>query len=276
MAWTRYKLEFESQSDICIGFQKLGFVQKTRYYIPAKNFWAAMTEAKVCVTVPNRTHSDYVRIGEEIDKNIRFSYFYVEENGRRLLPFAHGTIGTDEFERNYVCSTPRTAVDPSSNAAQIGALFEVEYIAAKTSTGNTRWAGDVYVRDGYDVGEIKKYLAQFSLGGERRYGMGRLRMIDAPSKCAAFADGDEDPVLSFHDGQPITAHASVENCRCRIIGEIEMLTGRITKDDRPGQEWEEAIPCWAPGSRLLSSAQFRIEQKGILTHVAACTVCGGI
>ena len=81
--WTCYKVYLEAKAPIHIGYgAKLGVVDRTRYYIPAKNVWGALTSLIAKSIMENYSPKVYQRIGEFLNENIKFSYFYPVEYKR--------------------------------------------------------------------------------------------------------------------------------------------------------------------------------------------------
>jgi len=42
MTWQLFQVTYELHSPLHIGYHKIGNLQRTRYYIPARNLWAAV------------------------------------------------------------------------------------------------------------------------------------------------------------------------------------------------------------------------------------------
>jgi hypothetical protein len=268
-------LVFRAESDLCVGYHKLGFVQRTRYYIPARNFWAATTAGKTW----RMNSGDYLGIGAALDKHVRFSYFFLydPETSKILVPWDYTNGGIrgmkpEDFEATYVSSRARTAVEPISVAATPGALFEVEFITANTSCGKSvRWLGYVWIRQDttYCVKEVADLLSRVGIGGERRYGMGKLALDGEPTVARKVfgltmeVDG-EGPVLDVPAQTPLMAHLSVKGCQAGMRGDLEPLTGRVWDPRRgAGQSCEEPCLCWTPGSLPDGDLRVRVGARGV-------------
>lgn len=307
MPWKCYKLVLQSESDICIGYQKLGFVQRTRYYIPARNLWASLTESMTLSKYRSPRPEDYVSIGTDLETDVRFSYFYVLDPATQkpIRPF--GPRGTaedpDRFERKFIHSSARTAIAPQTESAETGALFEVEYIVARRHRLPTLWLGYVFIRELAAapnwLDDVKTHLSRrIAVGGERRHGMGLLRLHGDPVPvshadvgeifgCTLVdnAEGDDKgPLIAVPSGSPFFAHVQVREsvkddgtivhlgCEVPMQGDIEPFTGRITKSSGHGHDFEPMRFCWTPGSMIppsaaVAKATFRIGGKGVLEFV---------
>ena len=151
--WTCYKVYLEAKAQIYIGYgAKLGIVDRTRYYIPAKNIWGALTNLIAKSVMRNYDSEIYQEIGEFLNENIKFSYFYpikYERNNREIkvlqvfapyyteegLKFGiykkEEKISLEEFEQMFISSFVSTALDKTSKSAEEGSLHEIEFIKDK-------------------------------------------------------------------------------------------------------------------------------------------------
>jgi len=155
--WTCYKVYLEAKAPIHIGYgAKLGVVDRTRYYIPAKNVWGALTSLIAKSIMENYSPKVYQRIGEFLNENIKFSYFYPVEykrtNGKihvqqvfvpcyekEGLKFGvckdKKAISLEEFERIFISSFGSTAIDKTSKSVEEGSLHEIEFIKDRIKCG---------------------------------------------------------------------------------------------------------------------------------------------
>ncbi|RLI78970.1 hypothetical protein DRP04_09605, partial [Archaeoglobales archaeon] len=152
--WVCYKVLLKACAPIHIGYgAKLGIVDKTRYYIPAKNIWGALTNLITKSAMNNGSPKLYFKIGEELRRNMKFSYFYpaeyrevddeeievkqvfaplYTENGLRFgIRKDEKQVDLMEFERIFISSLVSTAIDKSSRSAEEGSLHEIEFIKDK-------------------------------------------------------------------------------------------------------------------------------------------------
>ena len=78
--WACYKVYLEAKAPIHIGYgAKLGVVNRTRYYIPAKNVWGALTSLIAKSITENYNPKVYQRIGEFLNEKVIVSFFYSME-----------------------------------------------------------------------------------------------------------------------------------------------------------------------------------------------------
>jgi len=159
--WVCYKIYLEAKAPIHIGYgAKLGVVDKTRYYIPAKNVWGALTNLIAKNVMINYSPKLYQEIGKEFDNNIKFSYLYpieykkykrnniVEievkqifaplytEEGLKFGVCKGGKkISLEEFEKVFISSFISTAIDKGSKSAEEGSLHEIEFLRDKVKFG---------------------------------------------------------------------------------------------------------------------------------------------
>jgi len=280
MGWQVYCLTYELQSPLHIGCHKVGNVQRTRYYVPARNLWAACTErlARSGFTYDSVPQGNYQKIGGWVGEHCVFTYFFpVNENGF-LFPnytssvLCYGKLSETEFERRFVWAHATTALDPVSTAASVGSLHEVEFLRPYDNTGRrTRLQGWVCL-DGCGQTALggqrwPEWLRDLQIGGERRYGFGRLRLEGEPCAVSSLENYTVElqgsrPVIRIAIGKPLWAHAAVRGIKAR--GMMEPLVGRETKSSaRFGQEVTKAQICWVPGSVCLSAQRFEIAANGI-------------
>ncbi len=199
-------MKLRSESPVHIGYRSLGIISQTRYYIPAKTLWAVLTAYITKnhreiggwqILGDNPTNMDYQKVGKEISQNIRFSYFYVCEDGTPLYPlctqkgikYGDGSLTKEMFEAVFISSFASTAIDRDSGTALEemgegkGSLHEVEFIKPQSE-----FTGYCFVKNGFKidkklVGEellteiLNKALLSHGLGGERNYGYGKMKVI---------------------------------------------------------------------------------------------------
>jgi hypothetical protein len=273
MSWTAYKLVFEAMSDITIGADKLGFVQRTRYYIPARNLWGCVTESLTQQKHPTPTAKNYQEVGALVAKSCKFSYLFLTDDGTVVMPWcvpeAKGMRGIDpeEFERLYVSSRPRTAVGPLASVIDDASLFEFEFLRRCNHAGSSLyWTCYLWVDESSEikVEQVRKVLSHIQIGGERRYGFGRLTLRGFDSlpnfsedSCAdvfgakVFCDAT-GPCIELEVKHPLPAHLKVKGLDVEMIGNYEFVMGRVWTESAsvtgPGRLLDHLGLCWMPGS----------------------------
>ncbi len=283
MAWQLYQVVYELHSPLHIGYHKIGNLQRTRYYIPARNLWAAVTERLTrcgfAEKVLQMRPDDYRAVGDWVREHCAFGYWFVYEGNTPLCPnyergdLRYGTLSVAEFERRYLSTHVTTALDAATTSAETGSLHEVEFIAPyDRNGGRTRLGGWVLVDDtdkraqqvlGGDPAKWGSWLGELQVGGERRYGFGRLRLENCNSTASPGWQLDgQRPRLQVTSGKPLQAHTLTQGVDAR--GQIEVLVWReTTRSDRFGGDLTGSYVCWAPGSVLEAERWFEIQQSGI-------------
>lgn len=283
MAWQLFCLTYELLSPLHIGYHKVGNVQRTRYYLPARNLWGAVTE--------RLTHSgfqaqgvpqgDYQGIGKWVKTHCRFSYFFVSEGNSTLAPhyqgnrLYYGNLTHAEFERRYLDSHVATALDAATTSAAEGSLHEVEFISpypegVENVSRHTCLTGWVFLKDEAIniLGTEQKWriwLGDLQVGGERRYGFGHLRLLSLKTDSALNGLSVEldspSPRVYLQTGNALPAHILAQGIHAR--GTVEPLVGRETSRSHAfGFNLTQGIVCWVPGSVLTTDALVQLEHDG--------------
>ncbi|MBW2065301.1 MAG: hypothetical protein JRJ03_10265 [Deltaproteobacteria bacterium] len=198
-----FPIVFELQSPLHIGYlpNRPGTVlAPTRYYVPKKNLWGAVTSALTPKLHTNPSPEHYRRIGEEIKDAISFSYFYLSDGKEIFIPqyrdegLFWGNLSASEFERKFIHSRVSTKIS-SRGSAEDGTLHEIEYILNQIIGEDGEFlpvflVGSINIREGASVdGKLinEKNIQlddipifdDLAVGGERNYGFGRMKRIDS-------------------------------------------------------------------------------------------------
>lgn len=142
MRFNLYQVVFLAKSPIHIGEKRLGFIQRTRYYIPGKSLWGAVTEDLTRALFSQPQYANYISIGEIVKKALIFSYFFITLNkddlSKAFIPslkekplkygFGDAQISQMEFEETFLSSYGSTAIEPKSNTALEASLHGIEYL----------------------------------------------------------------------------------------------------------------------------------------------------
>jgi len=290
MTWRCIHLNYELLSPMHIGYHKFSNVQKTRYYVPARNLWGAITErlTRSGFKTDGVFEGDYGQVGSWVKDHLAFTYFFLVDGIDILRPkftednLYYGKLSEYEFERRYLSSHVTTALEAETSSAEQNSLHEVEFIAEFSKTTQnihrTQLNGVVFLDDVAsqvlgDKDTWKQWLNEVQVGGERRYGFGRIRLSEN-----GWSELSEDKILSNYTvkcdqqrplikvdkGESILAHALYPNVLGR--GSIEPLVGRET-DTRNSQAFgyklTKAKICWVPGTVLESATSFLINRDGL-------------
>jgi len=181
-----YQVVLKAQSPIHIGFGRLGYIQRTRHYLPGKSLWGAVTEALTNSLFDNPQfespqYPDYIAIGDIIKENFKFSYFYITLNAKDLSkklipnlksnPPGYGLTDSSkeplfsqmEFESTFISGFGSTAIKPDSQSAEEETLHAMEFLNHLVSYENklhpVYFSGYLWARAGdYALGDAKKRL----------------------------------------------------------------------------------------------------------------------
>lgn len=282
MTWKAYRLVYRALSPVHIGYHKLGFIQRTRYYITGRNMWGAMTSALVRVGAAFDIKK-YHEIGTGcMNKKVIAGYFYPAlDPAEPFVPrygedgLNYGGMDAPDFERSFIKSFGQTAIDPSINTAEESSLHETEYLAGTIDFKLMFYVGHVFVKMDSDVAKdwdahngFEETVKELFVGGERKYGFGRLALKDSSMVKDVFGcafNGDvERPCITVHVNHPLSAHLCVSN-GLKVKGDIEPFVGRSWDAKKgAGQKIESAGVCWTPGSILVEGGELEIKAFGIL------------
>jgi hypothetical protein len=287
MTWKLFRVTYELCSSLHIGYHKVGNVQRTRYYIPARNLWGAVTEALTrrgfaTEVLKKENPNDYLAVGNWVKDHCAFGYWFVQENGTPLFPhyegnaLKYGKLSVADFERRYLDAHVTTALDAATTSAQQGSLHEVEFIAPYNRDGErTRVGGwvflDAIARSLLGAeSQWRAWLETVQIGGERRYGFGQLRLVnywDAQEE--GWHLEDQRPRVRVASGESLLAHTVTQSVEAR--GEIEPLVGRETREDsrRFGMSLTGGQVCWAPGAQIVKSHWLMVTETGVWQVVAS-------
>lgn len=293
MSWQIYKLVYQAKSPIHIGYHKLGFIQRTRYYITGKAMWGAITAniARAFYGEQGANDKNYETVGEILRSDIIPSYFYPAiEQEQPLLPMftseglRYDTYTQEEFEQRFIHSFGQTAIEPANLTAEEATLHETEYIAPvieeKDGQKPVYFVGYIFINEAgqkwKDWQEIKKAIEEIFVGGERKYGFGRLSLVDKFSCQDDFFDYVVDKSTGLFSIQkdepipkPIPAHLPVKD-NPSLKGDIEPLVGREWGTGKSGevgfgQKVSDAEICWVPGSVLTKKETLKLVGYGKLS-----------
>ncbi len=292
MSWSLYRWTWLLESPLYVGATPAGSLNRCRLYISARTLWAALTAELARQEHPETAGKlpEYQRVGEELKENFRFTYLYPAENvrgtWRAWLPRyesgeglvwrredhkpSHDAVPNRDFRLRLLHTRARTAIDPLTDAAAEGALRETECVQTRwrddkgRETGPVAFTGFVLTsssggRNG--INRLERVRSLF-IGGDTRYGLGRLGLIDSPqgaSKIFSLEVGldGEDPVVY---GPYVLAHTTAHG---NMSGAMELLVGwDAGKRTALGTDGN---PLWTPGSLFAgpSDTAFRIDKVGI-------------
>ncbi len=277
MSWQAHRLLFRVLSPIHIGFERIGNLQRTRPYVLGRNLWAA---AAARLVLEGRV-AGYEQARSELTGQYCFGYLFPTlPNETIFVPCYRDDglffgldqrIGQREFEHRFLGSTAHTALNPASRGAEEGSLHEVECVLPRTRQDGkpTYLTGVIFAQAGTSDATLRSLFDDLQVGGERTYGMGRLRLESAVATGKDLFPGFEvdlqqDTPIARGQG-PIPAHWLIHGTQggLGVKGEIEILIGRDTRDSGYGMSLTRPAACWCPGSVSDSARSFRILPQGL-------------
>ena len=260
--WREIAVSFKLKSPLHIGYIpfKGSVISPTRYYVPGRNLWGAMTKRITEQLCKNTTADDYKKIGTVVKDNFRFSYFYVYDGINIYFPryteqgLKYGNISRSEFEHRFIGSQISTAID-STGTAKNESLHEIEFInnKFKDTIGNmkdVRIMGCVWIKENAEIGDKKviisdkaeilidgfNVIGELILGGESKYGFGHV-LFDSTNvmKFPITSCKTEECKITINDNFMIAHLECNKRLDCgktkddkviKFKGDIELLTGR--------------------------------------------------
>lgn len=277
MTWALYRWVWRLEAPLHIGMHPAGALNRTRLYIPARAVWGALTAE--LARRQSTSFPDYLAAGQSLQNQARFGYLFpaqkvgaawvawlpeyrkegliwVQEDGKAL-------VEDRAFRRWLLTTRPGTAIAPDSDTAEEGTLREHEVIVAASRWGNedglpqaVGFAGYVFAVDG--VEKDLQAIEQIFVGGDTRYGMGRLKRVEFSRHSELFG---EQVNLQLRDPVVITsrilAHATTNAAFCgalECLAGWDVVSGRLTL----------FVLAWAPGSKSKEGlASFCIRENGL-------------
>ncbi len=283
MSWRLFKIELAVLSPLHVGSIPVGNILRTRRYVPGKPLWGAVTALAVERMGGPFEPQWYKAVGQEVRESLRFGYFFPHAGAE----CSGATVEDgDRFEYRYLETYSSTAINSGAGAAEVNSLHEIEAIRSRTRplrgeeaqqvclTGHLAARETEQIRiDGngilYRGLSLAGLLGELQLGGERRYGFGKLRLAGmAPTDTLFSAEfaGGETPTVMLPQQAPASAHVSMKGCEDAREGRAEPVVGREWREDQgrgAGQHLPQPRFCWAPGAQFAKERPFVIGDYGI-------------
>jgi hypothetical protein len=184
MKW--YKLIFKQVQPIHIGSGNYGVVSETRIFIPGWTMWGALTKTY------NLQNSKPLSENQKLFENISCFYPSLNEQGNSVLfpnfkdsEFHLGNYSESKFRAKFVDTFVSTAIHSLSRMAKDESLHEIDILLPqpkkdyrKESEGQLYWTGIIGLDDEMILNEFLKQGLQITVGGDSRYGLGLMKMIN--------------------------------------------------------------------------------------------------
>jgi len=255
--WQKIEVIFKLKSPLHIGYLpfKGSVISPTRYYVPGRNLWGAITKRATENLFDNPEAKNYKDVGGAVKGNFLFSYFYLYDGKTVYMPryTDKGLMFGDEypwkFEYKFIGGRVLTAIDGSSGTAKDESLHEIEFINDKFrdengNIKNTRLIGCIWVKKGCKLpdsnGEEVKVekngismdgfslIEELILGGESKYGFGQVlfdSVCNGKFPIEIENGSSEEIKVKINQDLPLIAHLKY-NKEITFKGDIELLTGR--------------------------------------------------
>ena len=248
--WKKIDVIFKLKAPLHIGYIpfKGSVVSPTRYYIPGRNFWGAVTKRITEAKYTKPSPKNYRETGKCVMENFRFSYFYIYHDKDLYMPhyekegLKFGEITKEEFEHKFIASIISTAIDSKTKTAKDESLHEIEFInnEFKDEKGNTKTvkiSGCIYIKNNGNTGEriavedkgivIEGFniIQELILGGESKYGFGHVLLDSINLEDSKDEEESNELIVKLKSNKPIPAH--LEYAKNLVFkGDVELLTGR--------------------------------------------------
>jgi len=286
--WNKVNIVFKLKTPLHIGYVPFrgSVVSPTRYYIPGRNLWGAVTKRITEDMYNSPDPEKYKEIGGQIIRNFRFSYFYVydgrtiyfpryTEKGLKYGSNEKNQITKSEFEYRFIGSRVLTAIDPNSLTAKDESLHEIEFInnKFKDENGNIKdlkIIGCIWFKDkgkiqeneitkndnGIIVGEFN-VLEELILGGESKYGFGHvvLDSVDKVELPVKLKEENGTTMVDVNKDEPLLSHLKYDR-NIKFRGDVELLTGRGYFDPRKTELSKDTTNSSEGPGKVLTSPEY--------------------
>ena len=268
MTWSLFRWVWRLEAPLFVGMHPAGALNRCRPYVPARALWGAVT-AEIARLKSGEGFPKYEDVGAEVKRSYRFTYLFPAEkrDGRFLawLPKFEkekglrwhlqgcGESRSDrDFRRRLLDTRPGTAIMPESDSALEGSLRHTECIGPwwrdSNSQGETAapvlLLGYVFWQDSNFHRQLQDIETLF-IGGDTRYGLGKIRRIDTLSDDTAVFGKPVRPDREHPEigSDIVLGHAPEGGGDEGMQGAKELLGGW---DQR--SPWKGGKLAWAPGS----------------------------
>lgn len=270
MTWSLYGWTWRVASPLFIGDTPSGALNRCRIYVPARPLWGALTAE--LARLESNQDPQYPQVGDTLREHARFSYLFPAERGGDdwlawLPEYREGAglvwarehneaVLTDrDIRRQLLSARPATAVDPDSDSALDGSLRETECVQTCWRRGGgvvndpVAMVGYVFFHKDSDLARRLQVLDRIFIGGDTRYGLGRLdRVAMTPATTLFGAAVDLGQATPHVVASRVLAHVPFHQ-QLPMRGQQEALGGWDMTGHLPDRR--VSGPAWAPGSRSL-------------------------
>lgn len=175
----------------------------------------------------------------------------------------------------YLNTYASTALNYEQSSAEEGSLHETEYLAPYTREGETVYLlGYVFEKKGCAL-NWRTALSRLQLGGERKYGWGRVQLYSEPQQTTEFwpawkvTPDTEYPQLEAEKDAVLYAHLLHTASLAGLRGNLEPLVGRETRSAANfGNTVTSQGLAWAPGAQVPAGQKVKLSEYGLWRVVA--------
>jgi len=290
VSWSLFRWVWQLEGPLYVGMPPSGSLNRTRVYVPARAVWGALT-AELARCEANGAEVQYPTVGRSLQDGYRFTYLFpAEVSGREWktwlptyqdgkgLAWRHEDDSKDSdaavpdraFRRRLLSTRPSTAINASTDAVEDGSLRETECIEAHwRNAGSVAMVGYVFIQvkkknDKYSPEYLRiKPIDTIFVGGDTRYGLGRLRRTSfaLEQNNQVFGSAAKlDNLAPQIKTNSVFAHA--EAGAHGMSGALELLGGW---DRTHGSMWNPSrtTPLWQPGSTSDGPVSWTVEANGV-------------
>ncbi len=259
--WQPYTVVWRLLAPLRVGRRTIGNLQQTRPYVPGWVLWAALTARLTRDAGRGASGTAYREIGAQLKACFRFGYAWpTTRPPHPRYPWEDRA----RFDADFLDAYMSTALDYDDLAAEEGSLHEAEFLRPYTPQGQPVYlVASLWVREPLPepLRPWQQTLDRVLLGGERRYGWGRVRLkaLQPGAQALNIADPED-----FTWQGPAPAHVvAVPLLWERLRGPVEPLVGWQTRPDgRKGLPLEPNF-AFRPGVRVPPDIRFRMDAWGI-------------
>lgn len=271
MNWTLHRWIWQLDAPLYVGAPPAGSLNRARFYVPARALWGAVAAELARRENTTSAAPSYEAVGAEIRQQARFTYLYPAEHAdggwRAWLPEyreGDGLVWVREgrtvpivdrrFRRRLLWTRPGTAIDPESDSVVDGSLRETECVQTRwrddsgSEAGRVSLVGYALIRNGAGLANRLLPVDTLFVGGDTRYGLGRLKRAEMMPARNLF-----DVALDVGVDKPqvvarrVLAHSVANDKMTPLLrGDQEALAGWDATSLQPQQRLSG--PAWKPGS----------------------------
>lgn len=297
MSWSLYRWVWQLESPVFVGIPPAGSLNRCRPYVPARNIWGALTFETSQAAANAKEFPDYQGQGSKLRKCLRFTYLFpaarVNSTWLAWLPAyernrgltwrredctsaqnSDTAVSDRQFRRWIIDARPGTAIDADSDTAAEATLRETEYLMTRWRLGSpfggepAALVGYVFLdnsnssADSVSVDDLKTVRTLF-IGGDTRYGLGRLRRIEFESSDRVFR---AQTLLDESEPRVITSHLLAHGHSAQdFLGAKETLVGWNRTLNNPLVNIGDLQ--WVPGSRANEDVTWKIGPEGFWSAI---------